>query len=360
MNNEKINCFSLFTVIVSLSLAPFYGIFSSYMINKNGTSSFISMLIGFIFSIIISKIILSFFNINSNLSYTKKIKKTYKKVSKGISIISITSSLLCYMLLTYRLTSFLSNEYLINTPKSLILLLILIYTIYNSNKGTETIFRVSTITFYISIIIFLFDFFSLIFKIDTSNYLPISIDIKSILISSIIFSFYFTIPLIHINIINKNQIVDNYNLNKYYYYGITLSFIIIFLSVLTTIGISGININNLFDYPIYTTLKRIRLFSFLDSLENISILLWILFIINSSSIMLSFITKTFNETFNINNKKRVIIYIITFLISFIIPNLIFENNYNESYDYIWFPFIILLVQLLIEIISIIKTKLTNH
>ena len=360
MNNEKVNSFSLFTIIVSLSLAPFYGIFSSYMINKNGTSSFVSIILGFIFSLIISKIILSFFNTNSSLNYKDKIKKSYKKMSNIIIIISIISSLLSYILLTYRLTTFLSNEYLINTPKPIILLLILVYTIYNSSKGIETIFRVSTITFYISIIIFLFDFFSLINQVDTNNFIPININIKSILISSLVFSFYFTLPLIHINIINKNQITDKKNLNKAFYYGITISFIIIFLQIFTTIGISGVNINNLFDYPIYTTLKRIKLFSFLDSLENVSILLWILFIINSSSIMLSFITDTFNETFKITNKKRTIIYIIVFLISFIIPNYIFQNNYNESYEYIWFPFIIISIQLLIEIISIKKTKLTNN
>ena len=237
MNNEKVNSFSLFTIIVSLSLAPFYGIFSSYMINKNGTSSFVSIILGFIFSLIISKIILSFFNTNSSLNYKDKIKKSYKKMSNIIIIISIISSLLSYILLTYRLTTFLSNEYLINTPKPIILLLILVYTIYNSSKGIETIFRVSTITFYISIIIFLFDFFSLINQVDTNNFIPININIKSILISSLVFSFYFTLPLIHINIINKNQITDKKNLNKAFYYGITISFIIIFLQIFTTIGI---------------------------------------------------------------------------------------------------------------------------
>ena len=361
MNNEKINSFSLFTIVVSLCSAPFYGILSSYIINKSLTASCISLLIGFIFSLIISKIIKYNFDKNTNLSYSKKSKKLFKNFSYILNSITIICSIFCYILLTYRLTTFLSNQYLVNTPKYLLSLSIILLTFYISSKGIESLFRVSTICFYISTIIFLFDFASLINQVNLDNFLPIiNTDFKTIITTSIIFSFYFSIPLININSIKKNNIVDLNNFNKSYYIAIIISFIILFLSVFTTIGISGVNINNLFDYPIYTTLKRIKLFSFIDSLENISILLWILYIIISSSTYTLFISNTIKDTFNLTYKKSKIINILIIIISFSIPNFIFlKNNYNESYEYIYLPLIVLIILFLIQIIITIKNKLIN-
>ena len=209
--------------------------------------------------------------------------------------------------------------------------------------------------------IFLFDFMSLIGEVKLDNLLPIFIvSKKDIFISSITFAFYFTIPLTNLFSLNLNQIDDKNKFKKYYYLGITLSFIIAILSIFTTICLSGTKINELFDYPIYTTLKRIKLFSFLDSLENVSIMLWILFIINASSMSLLFIFNTINDTFNLTKKKNNIIKFIIMSICFTIPNFIFtNNNYNESYNYIWIPFIVLLLIFLIVIYSLIKDRFNN-
>ena len=77
MTNEKINSFSLSTIIVSLCTCTFYGVFSSYIINTSKNSSLISILIGFIISLIISKIFLSFFKKKEDLNFTNKINFLY-------------------------------------------------------------------------------------------------------------------------------------------------------------------------------------------------------------------------------------------------------------------------------------------
>lgn len=359
---DKINSFGLSTMICALCSAPFYGIFSSYTLNKSKNSTIISLLIGFLLSLIISKIILSFFKNKKELSFVQESKRLFNKLSYIPIILMLLCSLCEYILLTYRLTTFLSTQYLIETPKYFLSIPILLLTYYISSKGIETSTRVSTISFYISTIIFIFDFLSLLPQVNFQNYFPIiTVSLKDILISSIVFSFYFSIPIIHINLLSINNIEDNNKFNKYYYLMISLSFIIILLFMCTSIGVSGIKINDLFDYPLYTVLKRIKLFSFLDSIENVSIMLWLFYIINASSFMLLFITKSIKETFNLNNKKSNIINIILLIISFCIPNYIFlNNNYNESYNYIWIPFTFLGIMLLIIIISLIKGKLTKH
>lgn len=358
--NEKINSFSISTIILSLCTSCFYGIFSSYIINKTNNTSLLSITIGFIISLLISFIIYKFLKYKEDLTYTQKIKYTFPKLSFIINIISILSSIFGYMLLSYRLTSFLSNEYLILTPNYLISLLILSLTYYTSSKGIQTVIRVSYITFFISIIIFIFDFTSLVSSIDINNYLPlITINIKDIITSSFIFSTYFIIPIIYINTIPLNIINDNTNFIKYYYLMITISFIIIFISIFTSIGVMGSNTLSIFDYPIYSTLKRIKLFSALDSLENISISAWFLFIINTLNIMLVYIFSGIKEQFNLK-KDNSIIKIIIMLLLFIIPNFIISNNnFNEFYDYIYIPIIFLLITLFIIIITLIKKGLNK-
>ena len=359
MKQDKINSFGVCTIICALCSAPFYGIFSSYTLNKAKNSTIISLIIGYILSLIISTIILYYFKQKGNHSLVCILKTQFNKLSTLLIILFLLCSLTGYILLTYRLTTFLSNQYLVQTPKYFLSISIILLTYYISTKGIETLSRVSTISFYISTIIFLFDFFSLLPQINIQNYFPIiTVSHKDILISALIFSFYFSIPIIHINIINTNNIEDNNHFNKYYYSMISLSFIIIFLSMCTAIGVSGININNLFDYPFYTILKRIKLFSFLDSIENVSIMLWIFYIINASSMMFFFIKESIKETFNLTNKKSNITNIILLIISFCIPNYIFlKNNYNESYNYIWIPFTFLGIMFLIIIFSLIKSKL---
>ena len=354
--NEKINSFSFSTIILSLCTSCFYGIFSSYIINKTKNSSLLSITIGFIVSIIISTIIYKFFTHDKELSYTKKIKNEFKILSFPLIILSIISSIFGYILLTYRLTTFLSQEYLIMTPNFLVSILILSLTYYTASKGIETVIRVSYITFFISIVIFLFDFFSLLPSIHIENYLPlITVNIKDIIFSSLIFSAYFILPIIYINTIPFNLINDKQNFLKHYYLMIILSFVIILISVFTSIGVNGSNITSLFDYPIYSTLKRIKLFSALDSLENISISAWFLFIINTSNIILVFIFNQIKELFNTNKN---IINIFIMLIAFIIPNFIFlNNNFNEFYSYIYIPIISFSINLFIIIIYLIKKGL---
>ena len=356
--DEKINSFGLSTMILALTSSPFYGAFSAYIINYSKTSSLISILIGFVISLIISYIVLLSFKSHKDLTLTSKIKNDFKGFSYIINILFLICAILMYIFLTYRLTLFLSNEYLIQTPNFIILLIILVVTFNTASKGIETTIRVSTISFFISLAIFLFDFFSLIPQVNIDNFLPlISASSKNIFISSIVYAVYFSLPLIFLQAIKYNQIVDNNKFTKYYYFMICISFITSFLSMFTTIGVSGVNVNNLFDYPIYTTLKRINIFKFLDSIENISIMLWILFIINSANMVLLFIFNNIKDTFNLDKKKSRIFNLIIMAIIFSIPVLIFsKNDFVESYKYIWFPFSVLIILFVLTLITLLFNK----
>ena len=353
---KKINSFNLSTMICALCCSSFYGVFSSYILHETLNSSLISLLIGYIFSLVISSLILKLFNIRKNEPFSEKLINIYGKLGKIIIIICILCSLFAFILLSYRLTTFISNQYLIDTKRYLILLMIIITTYYTASKGIETTLRVSTISFYISLIIFLFDLFSLIPQIKLTNLTPlIDVSFKKIIINSLLFSLYFTISTTQIYSIKRIN-VDN-KFNKWFYIMISFSFFIIFSSVFTMIGVNSIKVTTLFDYPVYSTLKRIKLFSFLDSIENISILAWFYFILNSCSMFLFFSFNTIKDTFKLNKKKSKIINIIIIILLYLIPYFFFLNtNYNESYNYIYIPLIIEGIVLLIVILSLIKNR----
>ena len=358
INDNKINSFGLFAMIISLTSSSFYGIYSAYIIYLSKTMSLISMLIGLLFGLVFSNMFLKLFKSKSNLSMTNKIKLLFPKLSIFINIILIICTLLTYIFLTYRLTSFLSNEYLINMPTYLISLLIIIVTTYIASKGLDTTIKVTTITFYISIIVFLFDSLSLFPQVKIDNFLPIyNVNKTNVIISSLYFTLYFFVPIVNIGFIKYNYIVDNNKFTKYYYLSIILSFIMSFILLFNTIGVSGIKVCSLFDYPIYTTLKRIKLFNFLDSLENISISLWIFYVINSSSLIILSLFNQIKDTFNLTNKKTIIINSILIVISFILPNIIFNNsNYIETFNYIYIPLIVLLIYFITIVTLFYKNK----
>ncbi len=355
MNNEKVNCFGVSTLILSLCNSAFYGTFSSYILYKTKTDSFLTIIIGFIISLLLSKIILHLFNKHPSKSFVKR-----SKVNKFNGPLYIILLMCTYILLSFRLSTFLSNQYLINTPNFVILSMIVLITYYTSSKGLETIIRVSNITFYISMFIFIFDFFSLVTQINIENFYPMfTTSLKDIIVTSILFSIFFITPNIYLNAIKKSQIVDSDKFNKYYYSMQVVSLIIILLNIFTTIGVSGVNVNNLFDYPIYTTLKRISLFSFLDSMENVSITLWLFFIINSCNMNLLFINNILKDLFNLSGLKLKIINIIIVFICFMAPVIIFNDGFVETYEYILLPSIVSSILIFLIFVSNIKDRFSN-
>lgn len=254
-SNEKINSFSLSTLVITLSGAPFWGILTSYLLYNSREATPISMIIGYLLGLLISKAILTLNDKHTNLISSLKFKKIYGK-------------------------------------------------------------------------------------------------------PSIIYALFSSIPPMFVMSIKKDDLTDKKNFNKLYYKMYTLSFIILFIAITFTIGVFGINLASLFDYPLYTVLKKIEIFSFLDSIENISVMLWILYSINAAASVLLCIFNNIKEALNLNKKKqnylKISVMLITLIITFLFYN---KHNYIESYDYVKYPFYVTLTMLIIICLSIIINKI---
>lgn len=349
-----INSFSLSTIIFSINLAVLFGIINSYLLNTANTSIPITLILGFTFSIILSLIPLKLFNTKEELTLIEKIKLAYKKLSPIIIIIYILTSLTLYILITYRLTSFISSQYLIETNKIFLHIPTLLITYYIANKGLEATTRLSQISFFICIIIFLFDALSLIPHINIDNYFPLINTSKiNIIKSSLMFSIFSSVPFTFIQITNKSNLQDKKKFTKYYHIINIISFIMISSAIIITLGVYGINLVNLFDYPLYTVLKKISLFNFLDSIENASIMLWPLSLINACSVILLFIFNIVNTS-----KYKHILKPLTIIISFLIPYFFLMNNtIIETFNYLILPTTIVIILQVTNLLTLIILKL---
>lgn len=359
--DEKVNCFGLCTSIIALSGASFYGIYSSYILNVAKTSTLIAMIIGYLLSGVFSSIILSFFKSKPELSLALKMKFIYNKFYYVVNILFSLCTLFIYIFLTYRLTSFICSQYLVDTSKRLVLLAILFCTFHIADKGIETTTRVSTLSFYVAMAIFLFDIFALFGQIEIDNYLPITnFNVKDIAKSSFIFALYFSVPIINIYACKFDQISDKEKFSKYFKIAHLFSLLILFLSITTALGVLGIELCNIFDYPLYTVLKKISLFKFIESFENVSIMLWVIYIINATSISLLCTFNTLKDTFNFKSKSLKYMKGILFTIAFLVPTVFFMNNtFVESLNFVWIPACLTILLLLIVTLSLILIKIKN-
>ncbi len=358
---EKINSFGLCTNVIALSGASFYGIYSSYILNTAKTSTLIAMIIGYLLSTIFTTIILKFFKAKPELSLAQKMKYIYNKSSFIVNILFSICTLSIYIFMTYRLTSFICSQYLVETSKKLVLLAVLFCTFNIASKGIEATTRVSTLSFYVATFIFLFDIFALFGQIEIDNYLPITnFNVKDIAKASFVFALYFSVPIVNIYACKFDQISDKDNFSKYFILAHLFSLLILFLSIGTTLGVFGIELCNIFDYPLYTVLKKISLFNFIESFENVSIMLWVIYIINATSINLLCTFNTLKDTLNLKNKSFKYMKYLLFIITFLIPTIFFMNNtFIDSLEYVWLPASFTMIVLLIIAISLILIKIKN-
>lgn len=358
MKKDKINSLALCSVVFPLGCSTFYGIFSSYILDTAKTDTFIAMIIGYIISLIICIVIIKMFSKRTNETLPEKVKFTFGKASVIFNLIILACAMLLYIFITYRLTSFLSSQYLVRTDKTYIYLLVIFITYNTASKGVETTTRVTTICIYICMIIYIFVFSGLFHEINFENYLPIfTADKTSILKPAILFSLYFTAPIFFINIVKKDDIVDKNKFNKYFFFMHLFTFLITFFAILLTLGVYGVNLSNIFDYPIYTVLNKIQISTFIDSVENVLIMFWLLCGINGASVTLLFIFNSIKDIFNFSKKTNTILNFVSILILFLIPTIFYKNNnYLESFDYISFPSVVAIV--LISIIFLTYSILT--
>lgn len=214
-------------------------------------------------------------------SYDNIIVGIDKKVFKGVGFLLNTMIVLAilyfFILLFTKLTLFTGSEYLRGTPTFLISFLFLFIIVYIGCKDIETVGRASLIFFMISFLLLLVKFSGLWNQLDFSNLLPIfTHKPTSILIGSFKYACIGILPLFLMLLINPKDITPTKKINKKTKWFYLLTSAILLMNIFLILTVLGPELLSLYNYPEVHLLRNIKFLGFMDRLESLLSIQWII------------------------------------------------------------------------------------
>ena len=361
MTKKKLNNMEYAVISCFLIKAFFIGITFNYLTKLMSQDSWIvpiaSIFIGLLFLLLINYII----NYKENLTIIDKVYSLFKSRFKYIIIVFLIITGIIYNIInTINLNIFIHTQFLNKTPILVITILFLSVTFYILTKGINVIAKTSVIIFYISIFLVFVTFLGLIPRFQLSNLKPMfQYNSKSLFDSLKIYYTFNISPILFLTIIPKSNIKAP-KIFKSLCISYIITTIIIFLYTMFTIGVMGIELASIYEYPEFQVLKQISLVGISSRIESILVIQWIfdLFIYNVFIIyyVCNCIKKTIKKDLNTN-----LIYVFYSIILFIVIGTISKYNiYTQNFIFNYLLNILSLIPLIIVVILCIKIKLRKN
>jgi len=366
---KKISYLELSSIVLTVIISFNLGINLYILKNNTGINSWISIIIAYLIGIIPLTLTIYISNYHPSLTiYEKNITLFGKTIGSIINIIISFILFVIAITILYNLISFITTQFLYHTPMLISAILLVALATYAATKEINVISHVSLILITINLIIFIISTLSLTKEIHLDYLLPIlKTDQNNLIPTSLKIAIINTLPLLIILIIPKANITNQKKYSKSIIISYIIGMLISFIITTGTISTLGIYLTKTFEYAEYIVLKKIKLFGFLERIENISSIQWITesfiyltLIIYSIAKSITHKKDDIKEELNyhkVDNAKKKFIYtcIITGIIIIITNNYLFTsitkfNNYLETA-------FIYIVSLLIPIYLIISIKI---
>lgn len=256
-----------------LSLALFMGAGISNLLRISKSDVWICIILGTILGFIILKI---FSKLNN----------------KGLKITSYISNIVILFFGLFSTTKLISSIYLSSTPSYIIMIPNILLIIYTVKQGFNAFLRSTNTLFIFLLILISSTAFMLLPGIEIDYFKPVMTSkINNILLGSLSTAITMTLPIVLIPNFKK------YYKPKFYLY----SAIILFIIIICTFGNLGVEMSALYRYPEYIVLKRISALNFIDNVENILFIIWIIIGFTSSTMSSLNIKKLYgNKVFYIS------------------------------------------------------------
>lgn len=284
---------------------------SFYILFKNvGKDAYFPVIVGTLLGIFIIYLY-SLIKNKTNNNIKDTLKNTF--LGKLYLFIFILFYLYLILIILVMLPVFVNTFYLTHTPKIIINLPFIILAIYLSYKNKDVLFNLSNILFYISLV-FIIMFCLFITKyLDFKEFLPLlSYSKLSLFKCTLIYASITAVP--QIITLDDTNIKDIY---KNYIYG-SLSILAIFIVAIAGLGDTLLKV---YSYAEFVLLKQIKLFNFIENVENISSFIWYFDLF----ICLSALLNKLKE--NLPNKNNNISYITLLLIILYVSTFFIGKNY---------------------------------
>jgi len=255
------------TISYFLCRTLFIGITFSILIKEAKQDSWISVLLAFILGFIPIFLIQYIASYKPTLSLKDKYQELFPYTNKLLILFTVIGIFLLTTLSFWNLCNLITSQFLNKTPKIVVGISFLIPILLILSKNEKVIPRVSTILFYLSFFLFIISFCGLVFQFELDNFTPSMLYFP---IKPIIAYIGFQIFPIFLILFFPNSEIQN-SIKK----GYILSSIILFIQILLIIGVLGVELATIYQYPEFHILKRAYQGVLTYRLENALSIQWI-------------------------------------------------------------------------------------
>lgn len=361
MNKDKINCLQFGSMMTMLLIASFIGIGMFSVIKASGVDAYISIVIAAIAGIFI---LLSFFVIydyEPSLNVSEKLKKVFgKPIGTILNFVSLLIILTMGISAMFNLTTFITSQFLKETPPILVGICFAFVIILVNIKGIETLSRTCLVLLFINLTLFVISIVGLIPEFQVSNLKPfLEYGFKRPIIGAIYNFLFNLLPIYLLLIVPKNNLVNKDKYRKYMWIFYVLSFIVKFSLILITLGVLGIHLASIYQYPEYIVMKHIKMFNFIDRIENVITIQWLFGLFFNISFVVYYISNSIKQC----HRSKLLPVVITILI-LVGSAVLFKNNTAfNSYTYTKVPYIrsiLFIIYILLFIGVLCKKKFSKN
>ncbi|WP_243291596.1 endospore germination permease [Bacillus sp. FJAT-47783] len=281
-----------------------------------------------------------------------------KVIGKGIGVILVFYFFIDCTVVLWQVGDFMSSQILIETPIQFELMIFLSIVIYAIRLGVETFARTTEILFPIVLILLILLFFFLLPQIDVMKIQPVfESGVKGVLSGSVpLIGYYFeTIILLMIFPYVNSPKSGTYS----YIIGMGIGSILLFMVILLSLLVLGVDITERNIFPSYLLSKKISIGQFLERIEVIMATIWILTLFVKLTICFYATSLGISQLLKLKDYKALLIplAIITIISSLAsVPNVSYFNQFVLSTWWVYTSTFGLFLPIVLLIMARIRKK----
>lgn len=366
MRKYSLSNISFSFILIAILHSSLLGILLPFMLHEAKTSVFMSLVYSFFIGLIVLFIYFKIFEFEPDKNIFEKMEVVFPKwLAKTLQFIFALVVFLIALVTFFRLTTFISSQFLVNTPNVIIAGILIIPIMYSLMYDFDVMARMATVCVFIGTLMVISNCFFLIGNMDFDNLKPIlNNDFVHMARSSISFSLVYLIPIFSTLAIPKNNIIDNSKTKKYIFVSYVISFLAVCFIIFAILSVLGIHVSTLYTYPSYMTLKVLNVLNFIKNVEHLNAIIWLLYMTFSTGFYLLVVKLLFHQTFSLNVKKINILSLCFILAPFIVTAIFalpyenYMNKYSAIYVLLGVESIILVISILVILIGKVKKKVS--
>ncbi len=307
-----------------LTRSLFFGLGITKIFHLSKNDAWISGIIGTLIGLGIISLIYYLKKDNSNFSQFLK-HGFWGSIAK---ILVLLLASFCIHDVFLSLTTMTSSFLLPQTPSIIIAIAVLLTIIYGNYKGVASFAKVAEILLPISLVIFAFKVGSSLIITDYNNFLPFLYGHKlGIIKASIVYALLSTVP--SLLLVNVDKVKLNY---KDFILGYLIGSGTIILTLISVNGVLGPTLANILRFPEYMTLKKLRIYNFIENIENILAFTWLFDLIVLGFMSAYNIKKIFKMSIAKKTSISKIMYLGWTVLIMLIAVYVFNKHYYLALD----------------------------